>query len=1075
MKTKLVKLLLLFLITVTGHAQNIQDEETAKAQFGIHVQGKLPNLQSPNAAGLGLYGEVPVSHFTGVPNIQIPIYSLNEGHIQLPITLSYHASGVRPDAHPGWVGMGWSLMVGGVITRTVNDVNDEYHSTNAKYPYYRDNVGYYYTHGVLKGDNWNSLDNMEAIAKDPEKVYRDTEPDEFSFNFLHYSGKFYLNHDGKWQVRCDQPVKVKLHETVPLLNVPFKPPVHSFHNSYEYPQTFGGFTITAEDGTEYIFGGTEEAIEYSMDFFDQKYGTWVANAWYLTKIRKNGREINLKYERDNFINQLLLTYNINLSTKEEKPDKIFDLTSSCMGWGSPIKSYDGKLIAPVYLSVVEGGTGKLIFERSVSHELRYNDQIYVDQFEERKRLNGGVETADYFFPVLMTGDISKGEQDYELNKYLESLDKLQWKKLDRIKLIKDGESLREFLFTYNNSTQAKPEERLTLLSFTEIGRSGAAKPGYSFRYHHVDKPLPPYLAGQVDHWGFYNERNQNFNKLDEYYDSRASSNIPSVFLRGTLSKIIYPTGGETTFEFEQHAYGKQLSEDRSQVQNTDNGYPGEAGGLRIKKITNTSPESPNGNLVTEYFYVSGYTNASEANALGSSGILGGQSKYYFVDYRLKSYNEANTWYVRSFFSSQSQLPVSANSQGSHIGYSEVIEKRADGSYSQYLFTNFDFDNRLDEVTPLNQTLQPLARSPYKPYTSLEEERGKLRVKKDFTDTDVLVRAKEIEYVALNKSNEFVRSLKAALIAPCGGIGIIEGTPYRFYTYSYLPIRETETVFDANGLRPITTVKNYTYNNHRLLTKQSFTDSKGSIRQTEYTYPVDYAVGDLATADERVHAIKKMQDLNMVASTIEETQWEITNGAKALLGANLHLYRDFGTEQGGVQLEQLQRISTLAPVPQAGFVRAGVDLNSAFVKDQRYQAEVTIGGYNRQGNLLMITKEHSAPISYLWGYNYTYPIAEVRNATFDQVKNALGGEEAVSVLAGSATLSEEQLASLKRLSEQLPDAMISIYTYDPLVGMTSLTDMNGKSAFYEYDSFGRLWLVRDLEGNILKAYEYNYRR
>lgn len=54
-----------------------------------------------------------------------------------------------------------------------------------------------------------------------------------------------------------------------------------------------------------------------------------------------------------------------------------------------------------------------------------------------------------------------------------------------------------------------------------------------------------------------------------------------------------------------------------------------------------------------------------------------------------------------------------------------------------------------------------------------------------------------------------------------------------------------------------------------------------------------------------------------------------------------------------------------------------------------------------------------------------------------------------------------------------DGSMTTYTYKPLVGITSESDPKNIMKTYEYDAQGRLRLIRDHDGNILKKFEYNY--
>lgn len=74
------------------------------------------NIKSPEVAAFTKVGEVPVSFYTGVPQISIPIYEVKCGKLRLPITLDYQATAIQVNQESTWVGLNWLLNAGGVVT-----------------------------------------------------------------------------------------------------------------------------------------------------------------------------------------------------------------------------------------------------------------------------------------------------------------------------------------------------------------------------------------------------------------------------------------------------------------------------------------------------------------------------------------------------------------------------------------------------------------------------------------------------------------------------------------------------------------------------------------------------------------------------------------------------------------------------------------------------------------------------------------------------------------------------------------------------------------------------------------------
>ena len=103
---------------------------------------------------------------------------------------------------------------------------------------------------------------------------------------------------------------------------------------------------------------------------------------------------------------------------------------------------------------------------------------------------------------------------------------------------------------------------------------------------------------------------------------------------------------------------------------------------------------------------------------------------------------------------------------------------------------------------------------------------------------------------------------------------------------------------------------------------------------------------------------------------------------------------------------------------------------------------------------------------------TLPIAQVVNATYVQLTGALAAGD-LTALKGNTLTEADIRTRLAALRTSLPEAQVTIYTYQTHRGMTSVTDPNGITTYYEYDALGRLDQVMDFELNKLQQIDYQY--
>jgi YD repeat-containing protein len=137
-------------------------------------------------------------------------------------------------------------------------------------------------------------------------------------------------------------------------------------------------------------------------------------------------------------------------------------------------------------------------------------------------------------------------------------------------------------------------------------------------------------------------------------------------------------------------------------------------------------------------------------------------------------------------------------------------------------------------------------------------------------------------------------------------------------------------------------------------------------------------------------------------------------------------------------------------------------------------------YDDRGNIVQYTTDidpltgKGNPVTIIWGYNKTLPVARLTGAQRSDVGTLADDIVAKSDADSNDAKEKELLTALDafRNHEAFKKFQVTTYSYDPLIGITTLTPPTGLREFYQYDSFGRLISVKDSNGNMVKEVKYN---
>jgi hypothetical protein len=328
----------------------------------------------------------------------------------------------------------------------------------------------------------------------------------------------------------------------------------------------------------------------------------------------------------------------------------------------------------------------------------------------------------------------------------------------------------------------------------------------------------------------------------------------------------------------------------------------------------------------------------------------------------------------------------------------------------------------------------------------DEQNGLLLSEKYYTSSGVLVKSivntySGISYTGSPNSTLYINTklfIRSTNYAPYN-TNLVDG-----YQNYYRPITRfaltssVETTFSDGSEHSV--ARHISYTNRWLEQETETYESTGFPVKVKTYYPQDYSI------------LTSLTNQNILEKPVKVEQ--IQNGN--LLDAKVLEYSSIGQ-----------------PVREHRYESPGI--SAAPVHDA---AVMVPSGYSLKTEMSYYTTAHKpkesigpdgVPIVYYWGYDNRYLVAMIKGVKYADITVTLN-DAILQAPASDAALRTE----LNKL-RAIPGAMVTTYTVNPTVGMTSVTDLNNVTTYFNYDSADRLKLIQNNGSEILKRFTYHYKQ
>ncbi|BDW93371.1 hypothetical protein MACH07_22030 [Flagellimonas marinaquae] len=492
---------LLFLLNITTYSQQVDPPNGSGYTSIVEYMSNFIPAQVSHTE-FNSYGNTEINYAMGRPNINIPLYTIEEDGVVIPISINYDASGIKANDKSNIVGLKWSLNAGGNISRNIIGLEDEtpnlgwFQTINQ---YNIDTIQSTYNYNTLSPNvNEHANSNEVAVIREINSGERDFQSDEYSINFPNVNDEFSFDKNGYLVQRNSASI-----------------------NKISFDVGNKMFTVKDPKGYTYIFGD-----ENSNNFYERSNnGSTLIN----TSTIVSAESSNFTGGISSFlINKVKSPFNEELIKFEYETDSINTFTSESFesyNFSYPTNTENQQNQCPVGSTMQRKIVSSSYFKRPVKKIISRDVNIYFNY--------SAITNSDIDKVLSSIWVESKSEQKY----------------------------IKKIFFVYSNY-QGSNKVKLDAVEFFSGTNNFLNR--YVFNYHNGTIPNMDSKSRDIN--GYYNGKINDYQVDKDFFDFSSNNMPPQSVLsdvrinanrkidtnfifNGILTDITYPTGGKTYFEY----------------------------------------------------------------------------------------------------------------------------------------------------------------------------------------------------------------------------------------------------------------------------------------------------------------------------------------------------------------------------------------------------------------------------------------------------------------------------------------------------------------------------------------------